>query len=93
MAATKSEIDRLINLSMAPSTHQAYQQGMSAFDEFCKKFGLSNSLPVDVNVVQHFVAYLSLQGKAYSTVRTYLAGLGSKHKLNGLPDPTGSFLV
>lgn len=78
---------------MAPSTHQAYQQGISAFEEFCKKFGFCNSMPVDENIVQHFVAHLSLRGKAYSTIRTYLAGLGSKHNLNGLPDPTGSFLV
>lgn len=78
---------------MAPSTHRAYQQGVSAFEEFCDQFGLSKSLPVDENIIQNFVAYLSLQGKSFSTVRTYLAGLSSKHKLNGFSDPTGSFLV
>ena len=78
---------------MAPSTHRAYQQGISAFDEFCNKFNIANTLPIDERVIQHFVAYLSLQGKAFSTAKTYLAGLSSKHKLNGFPDPTDSFLV
>ena len=43
--------------------------------------------------VVQFAAYLSLEEKAYSTVHTYLAGIGTKHRLNGWDDPTDNFLL
>lgn len=36
---------------------------------------------------------MSLTGKAYSTARTYLAGIAAKHKLNGWGDPTDNFML
>ena len=40
-----------------------------------------------------FAACLSLENKAHATVRTYLAAISTKHKLNGWEDPTANFLL
>ena len=71
----------------------AYSQGIAAFSEFRSTFGFDSVWPAKHDHVVHFVAHLSLSGKAYSTVRTYLAGLSAKHRLNGWVDPTDSFLI
>ena len=78
---------------MAPSTHLAYQQGLKALDEFCSANVIHYSWPLDGNLLNHFVAHLSLQKKSLSTAKTYLAGISTKHKLNGWEDPTESFMV
>ena len=54
---------------------------------------LDSSLPVSTEIIPHFVAYLSLSGKSFSTARTYLAAISAKHKINNMQDPTNSFLV
>jgi hypothetical protein len=36
---------------------------------------------------------MSLEGKAYSTVRTYVAGIGSRHKMNDWEDPSDNYLL
>lgn len=36
---------------------------------------------------------MSLNGKAYSTARTYIAGIATRHKLNSWPDPSATFLT
>ena len=93
MEETAREIDRLLNKAYAPATHLAYSQGITAFNNFCRQVNQDSSLPVKPEIVPHFVAYLSLTGKSHSTAKTYLAALAATHKLNGLPDPTDSFLV
>ena len=78
---------------MAPSTHLAYQQGLKAFDEFCNEKGIAYTWPIQSNIIMHFIAHLSLAGKSVSTAKTYLAGISSKHKLNGWNDPTDTFMI
>jgi integrase len=55
--------------------------------------GLPPTWPAAENHILQFIASMSIAGKAYSTARTYLAGIAAKHKLNGWRDPTESFLV
>ena len=93
MAETTQEIDRLLSSAYAPSTQVSYQQGIIAFEEFCKKHNLACTYPVELDIIPHFVAYLSLAGKAFSTAKTYLAALSAKHRLNSWNDPTDTFLV
>ena len=49
--------------------------------------------PATSDQVLKFAAVASLENKAYGTVRTYMAAIGTKHKLNGWQDPTDNFLV
>ena len=93
LAATSSEINRLVSASFAPTTKVAYELGVGLFDRFRASHGLPLVWPSPPQHVVHFAASLSLSGKALGTVRTYLAGVGTKHKLNGWVDPTDNFLL
>ena len=86
-------MDRLLTQAYAPTTHLTYAQGIAAFNDFCRATHQVNSFPVTPEIVPHFVAYLSLSGKSFSTAKTYLAAISAKHKINNMPDPTNSFLV
>ena len=57
------------------------------------KIGLHITFPVSVSTVNLFVAYLSKQNLAPSTISTYLAGIAFFHKLHGYEDPTNSFIT
>ena len=80
-------------MSFAPTTHAAYEQGTKALENFAKRYGVVLYWPVSQDIILHFLADLSLSGKAFATARVYLAGIGAKHKLNNWPDPTKSFLA
>lgn len=87
------EVERLIAAAYAPTTKAAYDQGIEQFTNFRIRCGLKQLWPAPSSHMIHFVASLSLQGKAHSTVRTYLAGVSNKHKMNNWNDPTQHFVV
>ena len=93
MAATNREMQRLIGLAFAPTTHLAYDQGVRVFLQFCTDHSIPHNWPFTSLTIAHFVAFMSITGKSVSTVRTYLAGIGASHKIHGWSDPTNSFLV
>ena len=64
-----------------------------AFENFAHRFKLSVQWPIEEALMPHFVADQSLLGKSHATVKSYLAGIAAKHRINGWPDPTKSFLV
>lgn len=82
-----------MSASFAPSTQAAYKLGVKLFDEFRSAHGLPLEWPSPPYHLLHFAAHLSLHEKAHSTVRTYLAGIGAKHKLCGWDDPTDCWLL
>lgn len=86
-------MNRLVSAAFAPTTQAAYKQGIQAFNHFRAAHGLVEDWPVSSQQVIQFAAHLSLQGRAHTTVRTYLAGIGTKHKLHGWKDPTDNFLL
>ena len=71
----------------------AYNQGIRSYESFAQRFNIAICWPIHESIIPHFVADLSLSGKAFATVKNYLAGISAKHKINGWPDPTKSFLV
>lgn len=93
LVSTGTEINRLVTAAFAPATQAAYQLGIRLFEEFRASHGLPLEWPAPSHHLLHFAAHLSLQGKAHSTLRTYLAGIGAKHKLNGWADPTDCWLL
>lgn len=84
---------RLVSAAFAPATQAAYKQGIHMFDEFRLSRGLGSDWPASSQHVIEFAAHLSLAGRAPATARTYIAGIGAKHKLNGWSDPTDHFLL
>lgn len=92
-SALAAEVDRLLSSAFAPSTHVAYRRAIATFEQFREDTGLTLCWPAPTDDIVNFVARLSLAGKSISTVRTYLAGIAAKHKLNSWQDPTDCFLV
>ena len=50
-------------------------------------------LPLKTNVILAFISYLNIKGLAPSTTTTYISAISYVHKMNGLDDPTSSFLL
>ena len=93
MSQLQSEVQRLMSLGVAASTQETYQAGWSKFVSFCHSFNLPETLPVSVHVLCSFIAYLSIEGLAWATASTYVAGISYRHKIKGIFDSTKSFIV
>lgn len=90
----EGEISRLLTAAMAPNTLRAYQVGWRAFCNFKQQHStVGNFSPASAQDIREFVASLSLQHLAPSTIATYVSGVGYFHKVYGWPDPTRGFLV
>ena len=94
MAALDAESDRLVRLAWAPRTLQMYEVGMENFKKFRHKLGDTDiTAPSNPLQINRFIAYLSLEGKAPSTISAYISAISNWHKTNRFVDPTNDFLV
>ena len=89
----QTEVHRLMELGVADKTHATYETGWVRFSEFCGEHGFSVVLPVPVDTICAFIAYLSLNKFAHATMATYLAGIGFQHKVHGFENPGNCFIV
>ena len=88
-----AEQQKLLKLAVAEKTHNTYQAAWNKFHVFCNEFQLSPSMPVSVQNLTLFIAYLSKCKCASSTALTYLSGISYMHKLLGVPDFTNCFII
>ena len=91
--AISAEVNGLVKAAFAPTTQIVYETAVHRFDDFRGRHGLPLQWPATTGHIVQFVASLSLEGRAFSTARTYIAGLSTKHKINGWDDPTDNFLL
>ena len=87
------EIQSLINSSMAYSSWKTYKTAVESLSKFRTLYGFSENWPVSIDVLLHYIAYLSCTGFSSSTVTTYISAISHFNKLNGFYDHTKSFLV
>jgi len=66
---------------------------LKKFDEFRREFNLDLNWPCEIPVLVAYIAYLSKEKWAHSTICSHLSAIGFFHKINGWSDPTGSFIV
>lgn len=93
MESLKSEINLLINASMAQNTWKTYKTAVESFNAFRSLYKMSDIWPAPLNDIIYYIAYLSYTGLSASTVVTYISGLSHTHNLHGWEDNTKSFLV
>ena len=79
-------------MAYTPNSQRTYLTGWRVFCRF-RGFPPTEFLAASARDIQEFVAWLSLQGFAPSTIATYLSGVGFQHKVQGVPDPKRDFLV
>ena len=87
------EMQHLLSLAWTSNTHKAYSSGWCAFCRFLHQSRHTTQLPASILAVREFVAWLSLQNLAPSTISTYVSGVAHFHKVHGWPDPTKDFII
>lgn len=86
-------VDQLLSTSVAESTLQTYNRGLSSFHQFRLKFGFDNVWPVPVFDIMCFIANSFQNGLSHSTINCYLAGISFFSKINNHEDNTQNFVV
>ena len=83
---------RLLNAAFASNTHKTYLTGWKMFCRFLRRPD-SVLTPAEPEDVRRFIAWLSLQSLAASTINTYVSAVGYYHRIYGWSDPTSDYLV
>jgi hypothetical protein len=87
-----TEIDSLVNASMADSKWKTYKTAVESFQSFRKLYNLQDTWPAPLYDLLFCIAYMSHTGLSASTITTYISGISTMHKLNSHTDNTKSFL-
>ena len=74
-AAPEMETQRLLTASMATNTHATYKRGVVSLELFRSKIGFENLWPAPIDHIVAFISGLSIEGKAPSTINTYISAL------------------
>ena len=94
MAALDTETNRRVQMAWAPKTLRMYEVGMTCFRNFRVEYKCQNiHSPANPLEITRFIASLSLQNKAPSTISAYVAAISTWHKSLRLPDPCDDFIV
>jgi hypothetical protein len=81
----KKDIEKYINLAVAPSTKQTYSSGEKRFVEFIllvKRTQVEQCLPATESILTEFVVYLARTIK-HSSIKNYLAAVRHYHIRQG----------
>ncbi|XP_041464258.1 uncharacterized protein LOC121415177 isoform X1 [Lytechinus variegatus] len=93
MADLEGETYRLLSKSIAEGTKVCYQGAVNSFQNFRIQYNLDTSWPASTEQVMAFIAQLSLNGLAASTVTQRIAALSYLHNMYEWQDPTKHFLI
>jgi hypothetical protein len=85
-------VDYLQSKAYAEATTRARNRAVLAFARFCLVAQL-DFFPASDDTLCKYVAYLATHGLKASSIRAYLAHIGTFHKLKGVNDPTQSFAL
>ena len=79
--------------AVSANTRATYNQAWQIFSEFREKLGFDTGRPASLEQVANFIGWLSLSGRAPSTIGAYVAGVGFFHKIKYASDPTAHCVV
>ena len=79
--------------ALSSNTSAAYITGLIAFENFRAKTNVPITWPPPLDHIVDFFAYLSINGYAESTARSYAAAIGYQCKIQGFCNATNSFIV
>ena len=92
--ALDNTVVKLLDASMASSTHRLYNKVVTSFSVYLLKyFSIPMYIPLKVHHIMGYVAYLHHKGYSGSTIASYISALSYFHKIRGSPDPTNSYLI
>jgi len=93
MGPLKSEFDKLVGASLSESTWKSYNRAIQNFEQFRMAFHINSSWPVAITTILAYVAFMSKEGWAHSSICLHLSAIAFFHKMNNWVDPTDSFVV
>ena len=93
LASLQLRSTKLVESSLAHNTNSTYKTALESFDRFRTLYHLPLLWPAEKNQIVLFISYCFEQGYAPSTITTYIAGIGFKHKLNSWYDPIQLFVI
>lgn len=87
-------LNALLRSSLSEQSRKCYSRAWVVFSEFYKRYqGPNIRLPVSTACIALFISFLCAKGMAPATVNSYLSAIAYVHKIQGLHDPTKSFLI
>ena len=90
-----ASLNDLLSSALSAGSRKLYSRAWTVFREFYARFVSPNSfsLPVTTTTIVLFVSYLRARKLAPSTISSYLSAISYVHKMQGLRDPTKTFLI
>lgn len=88
-----STIDQLLEASISENSSKVYKQGIQAFFNFRVQASFEHLWPPPIDHIVMFIAYMKESGFAFSTAKSYMAGLSFVVNLHGWQNAPESFLV
>ena len=82
-----------MHAALTPASIVTYRRSWKLFSDFINLVQLQGSFPVSITTLALYIAYLVEQGYRPATISTHISAMGYMHKLQGLQDCTGSFLI
>ena len=87
-------VQSLLETAIAPQTRRTYVRAFRLLTQFVSStFQIDNTLPVSVDTLTFFIAYLHRKQMAASTICTYVTAIGYINQLAGHQNPTQSFVI
>tara|TARA_B110000881_G_C18567185_1_gene513379 strand:- start:923 stop:1186 length:264 start_codon:yes stop_codon:yes gene_type:complete len=68
-------------MSIAKNTQKTYDSAWIRYSDFALRSGVKNTVPLCITDVSYFIAFLSKEGYAFSSVSSYVAGIAFRHKI------------
>ncbi len=93
MGALAAEAVKLLEASLSKNTWNSYVSVIEKFNQFRLSYNLDVSWPVSGSVMIAYIAFMSKEGYAHSSICLHTSALAFIHKINGWADPTNSFIV
>ncbi len=83
----------LVNSILNLRTRQTYKQAWQSLKQFLPSIGISTCLPLSIDTLLAYIAYLNGKDYAAATIATHVSAFSFVHKINNLPSPSDSFLI
>ena len=95
VASLVAGASQLLAASLAPSSTVQYQRAWARYKLFCKDIQASTFFPASVATLSLFITHLASPPITASaaTIATTISAISYFHKLSGVEDPTGHFLI
>ncbi len=83
----------LLERGSAQATHTTYQAALTSYETFGSEYSTLPLFPISEENLALFIGHLSFNGKAPSTILTYVAGLVYYMKVNSWEDCSKNFVI